>query len=262
MPADLPFPPAPLFDQNVSGRAFVPTAFRKARARRRGPGRPPGRRDSALPWTAPAPRARWTVVGALALAFATATVFTEARAQDLAAPSRLEREDLITEAASRFAMPASWIRAVMGVESAYDPRAVSKAGALGLMQVMPGTYADLKARYGLGADPLHPRDNVMAGAAYLRELYDRFGAPGFLAAYNAGPDRYAQYLLWGRPLPLETRRYLAILAPKVTLPAAAISPGEPARPPSVFVRLGVDPAGVTQPPPNLFVTLTLRRDAP
>jgi soluble lytic murein transglycosylase-like protein len=262
MPADFAFAPAPLFDQNVSGRAFAPTAFRKARARRRGPGRPPGRRDSALPWTAPASRARWMTVGALALTIATAPVFTEARAQDLAAPSRLAREDLITEAASRFAMPAAWIRAVMAVESAYDPRAVSKAGALGLMQIMPGTYADLKARYGLGADPSHPHDNVMAGAAYLRELYDRFGAPGFLGAYNAGPERYAQYLLWGRPLPPETRRYLAILAPKVTLPAAAISPGEPARPPSVFVRLGADPTGVAQPPHNLFVTLTRRGDPP
>jgi soluble lytic murein transglycosylase-like protein len=262
MPADLAFATAPLFDQNVSGRAFVPTAFRKARARRRGQGRPPGRRDSALPWTAPTSRGRWTIVGALALTIATAPVSTEARAQDLAAPSRLAREDLITEAASRFAMPAPWIRAVMAVESAYDPRAVSKAGALGLMQVMPGTYADLRARYGLGADPLHPRDNVMAGAAYLRELYDRFGAPGFLGAYNAGPERYAQYLLWGRPLPLETRRYLAILAPKVTLPAAAISPGAPARPPSVFVRLRSDPTGVASPSPTLFVTLSSRGGAP
>ncbi len=262
MRADPHLVPAPLFDQNPVGRAFVPTMSRQARERRRGPGRPPGRRDGALPWTATAPRARWIALGALALILAGAPISIEARAQDLARPSRLEREDLISEAATRFAIPASWVAAVMGVESANDPRAVSKAGALGLMQVMPRTYADLRARYGLGADPFHPRDNVMAGAAYLRELYDRFGAPGFLAAYNAGPDRYAQYLLQGRPLPLETRRYLAILAPSVMIPGAATSTGEPVAPPSIFVRLQADPADVMHPSPTLFVILTVRGDAP
>jgi soluble lytic murein transglycosylase-like protein len=84
------------------------------------------------------------------------------------------------EASRRFAIPASWIRAVMQAESGGDPRALSAQGAMGLMQIMPGTWAELRVRYGLGADPYDPRDNITAGVAYLRELHDRFGAPGFV----------------------------------------------------------------------------------
>lgn len=86
---------------------------------------------------------------------------------------------------------------------------------MGLMQIMPGTWTDLRARYALGADPYGPRDNILAGAAYLRELYQRFGVPGFLAAYNAGPGRYENHLATGRPLPDETQEYVAKLAPKI-----------------------------------------------
>src|SRR3546814_8097036 len=99
----------------------------------------------------------------------------------------------------------------MRAESAGDVRAVSHAGAMGLMQIMPATWTYLRGRYGLGDDPYHVRDNIIAGTAYLRELHDRFGSPGFLAAYNAGPGRYEQHLETGRPLPRETRAYLAIL---------------------------------------------------
>lgn len=118
----------------------------------------------------------------------------------------------IAEAAQRFDIPATWIRAVMGAESAGDPGAVSSAGAMGLMQIMPGTWADLRVRHHLGRDPYDPRDNILAGAAYLRELRDRYGSPGFLAAYNAGPERYEASLA-GRPLPSETRAYVAAIAP-------------------------------------------------
>lgn len=120
----------------------------------------------------------------------------------------------ITEASQRFGIPEHWIRAVRSVESAGDVRAISSAGAMGLMQIMPDTWAGLRIRYGLGRDPYDPRDNILAGTAYLREMYDRYGSPGFLAAYNAGPGRYEEYLA-GRPLPAETRAYLAILAPLV-----------------------------------------------
>ncbi|MCR5880190.1 lytic transglycosylase domain-containing protein [Phenylobacterium sp. J367] len=137
-------------------------------------------------------------------------------------PPRIEVGGAIAEAAQRFGLPEAWIRAVMRVESAFQPRAVSHAGAMGLMQVMPQTYAELRGRYGLGADPFHPRDNILAGAAYLREMYDRFGARGFLAAYNAGPARYQQHLIEGRPLPLETRAYVAKLTPAVG--GAEVSP--------------------------------------
>jgi soluble lytic murein transglycosylase-like protein len=121
----------------------------------------------------------------------------------------------IAEAARRFGIPSAWIGAVMRVESSNDPRALSPKGAIGLMQIMPNTWRELRARYALGADPYDPRDNILAGAAYLRELHDRFGSPGFLAAYNAGPDRYAQHLATGQALPDETRTYVAMLMPVI-----------------------------------------------
>ncbi|MGQ0581902.1 MAG: lytic transglycosylase domain-containing protein [Reyranella sp.] len=121
----------------------------------------------------------------------------------------------VHEAAQRFGVPASWISAVMAMESGGDVLALSPQGAMGLMQIMPDTWAGLRARHGLGADPYEPRDNILAGAAYLREMHDRYGSPGFLAAYNAGPARYDQYLATGRELPAETELYVAKLAPLI-----------------------------------------------
>ena len=121
----------------------------------------------------------------------------------------------IAEASQRFGVPTSWIRAVMHVESIGDVHALSSKGAMGLMQIMPTTWADLRARYGLGANPYDPHDNILAGAAYLRELHDRYGASGFLAAYNAGPARYENHLATGQPLPAETRAYIAMLEPMI-----------------------------------------------
>lgn len=135
--------------------------------------------------------------------------------QVAAAPDTGTLADHVAEASHRFGVPEPWIWAVMQVESNGDQGAVSSAGAMGLMQIMPGTWATLRGRYRLGTDPFDRRDNILAGTAYLREMHDRFGAPGFLAAYNAGPGRYAEYLSRGRPLPAETRRYLARLAPVV-----------------------------------------------
>ncbi|HWD28747.1 MAG TPA: lytic transglycosylase domain-containing protein, partial [Rhizomicrobium sp.] len=117
----------------------------------------------------------------------------------------------VSEAALRFGIPTSWITAVMQAESRGVVRAVSPKGAMGLMQIMPDTWSDLRSRYGLGADPFDPHDNILAGAAYLRELHDRYGELGFLAAYNAGPGRYENHLATGRPLPAETRAYVAAL---------------------------------------------------
>ena len=119
----------------------------------------------------------------------------------------------VTEASRRFSVPENWIRAVMHIESAAKPRARSSKGAMGLMQIMPGTWKDLRVRHGLGTDPYDPHDNILAGTAYIRELHDRYGTPGFLAAYNAGPGRYERHLATGRPLPEETRAYVAVLAP-------------------------------------------------
>lgn len=126
----------------------------------------------------------------------------------------------VADAAQRFGIPESWIYAVMRTESAGKIGAVSSKGAMGLMQLMPGTWARQRTRFGLGADPFNPRDNIMAGASYLREMYDSYGAPGFLAAYNAGPGRYQQYRDDGRPLPAETRAYVAKIAPMLQTASA------------------------------------------
>jgi hypothetical protein len=124
----------------------------------------------------------------------------------------------IAEASQRFSVPAHWIRAVMQLESHGDTTALSAKGAMGLMQIMPETYAELRLRYHLGSDPYAPRSNILAGAAYLHELHDRYGPAGVLAAYNAGPGRYEDYLMRGRPLPEETHTYVTALAPIMGVP--------------------------------------------
>ncbi|MBG0808484.1 lytic transglycosylase domain-containing protein [Methylosinus sp. H3A] len=121
----------------------------------------------------------------------------------------------VIEAARRFGIPVAWIRAVMQIESRAHRDAVSPKGAMGLMQIMPDTWSELRARYALAGDPFDPRDNIVAGAAYLRELHDRYGSPGFLAAYNAGPRRYEDYLDGRRSLLSETVAYVAALAPLI-----------------------------------------------
>ncbi len=128
----------------------------------------------------------------------------------------------VTEASQRFGVPDTWIRAVMQVESAGDSNSTSSAGAMGLMQVMPQTYAMLRARLGLGASPYDPHDNIMAGAAYLREMHDRYGSTGFLAAYNAGPGRFEEFRAGVRPLPAETVQYLARLNPMLGIEGPTI----------------------------------------
>jgi soluble lytic murein transglycosylase-like protein len=150
-----------------------------------------------------------TAFGAPAVA-----VHAQAAPIDLHAPSD-PYASLIAEAAQRFAIPAAWIRAIMRIESRGNRRAVSPKGAIGLMQLMPETWAALRARYGLGRDPFDPHDNILAGAAFLREMHDRYGSPGFLAAYNAGPGRYEDYRDRHRPLPAETFAYVAALVPFV-----------------------------------------------
>lgn len=187
--------------------------------------RPRGRRKRALPRTVAS-----AIAGSRLLRFAillpgvflTTVPLSEATAGDepTVPASRSTRAfsveyfaHFINEASRRFAIPAQWIREVMRLESAGDGRAKSPKGALGLMQLMPGTWVELSVRYGLGIDPIDPHDNIMAGAAYLREMHDRFGSPGFLAAYNAGPDRYEQHLATGRPLPPETQAYVVALTP-------------------------------------------------
>jgi hypothetical protein len=133
------------------------------------------------------------------------------------------------------------------------------------MQLMPRTYAELRARYGLGEDPFRPRDNVLAGAAYLREMYDRFGARGFLAAYNAGPARYVQHLAGGQ-LPAETRAYVAALTPVIGLREGAPTARPARRGDTLFVEL-TTPSSSSAPAvaprsDGLFAPLATRVSAP
>ena len=166
---------------------------------------------------------------------------------------------IIAEASLRFGVPRAWIERVMAAESAGRTALGgtpirSRAGAIGLMQLMPQTWADMRAALGLGRDPDDPHDNILAGTFYLRQMYDRFGYPGLFGAYNAGPARYAITLATGTPLPAETRAYLAEVTgrsgprnPPATLFAIApvgtsASAASPAPTTALFVRLNDAPA--------------------
>jgi len=137
---------------------------------------------------------------------------------EISSPHIARWQPLIEAASARFGIPADWIRAVMARESAgltalHGGPIVSSAGAMGLMQLMPGTWSDLRARYGLGNDPFDPRDNIFAGTAYLREMFDRYGYPRLFAAYHAGPGRMNALLAGQKPLPEATRTYLDSIVP-------------------------------------------------
>jgi hypothetical protein len=130
-------------------------------------------------------------------------------------PARDPWGPYIRDASRRFDVPERWVREVMRQESGGRTGATSPVGAMGLMQVMPGTYRELQSRYGLGDDPYHPYDSIMAGTAYIREMYDLYGSPAFLAAYNAGPRRLEDYLWNSKGLPAETRNYVARIGPNI-----------------------------------------------
>ncbi|HEY6578226.1 MAG TPA: lytic transglycosylase domain-containing protein [Rhizomicrobium sp.] len=122
---------------------------------------------------------------------------------------------VIATASERFDVPARWIRAVVQMESggrtmsgAHRP-ITSRAGAMGVMQLMPGTYTQMRAQYHLGADPYNPQDNIDAGAAYLHWLFRKYGYPAMFAAYNDGPGHLDERLMRGRLLPDETRNYVS-----------------------------------------------------
>ncbi len=168
----------------------------------------------------------------------------------------------VKEAATRFHVPERWIREVMRQESGgreylNGAPVTSDAGAMGLMQVMPATYGVLRDRYGLESDAYDPHNNILAGTAYIKEMYERYGAPGFLAAYNAGPARLDDYLAGTGSLPNETVNYLASIAPRLgdelpmTGPLAVFAEPEGGAPPVRFASVNTP-----VPPPT---TQTLRR---
>jgi hypothetical protein len=142
----------------------------------------------------------------------------------MSAAQLLNRWDgIIGEASKRFHVPAAWIRAVMAHESGgrtmlgENQPIVSRAGAVGLMQVLPETYEEMAAEHQLGSNPFEPRDNIMAGAAYLRWLHHKYGYPAMFAAYNAGPGRLEDHLQKGATLPAETRAYVGGIAKSLKL---------------------------------------------
>jgi soluble lytic murein transglycosylase-like protein len=118
-------------------------------------------------------------------------------------PPQWAYEDLIQEAAALHHVDPALVRAVVQVESGFDPAAVSVAGAQGLMQLMPELSAELGVK-----DPFDPRENIMAGTRYLAQLLTAYDAnlELALAGYNAGPGRVEQYD--GVPPFPETQRYV------------------------------------------------------
>jgi len=170
----------------------------------------------------------------------------------------------IREAAARYGVPETFIREVMRQESGgheylNGELITSSAGAMGLMQVMPATYAVLSERNGLGSDPYDPHDNIMAGTALIRDLYEKYGSPAFLAAYDAGPRRLDDYLAGRGELPNETIAYLDNVAPRLVgaspmtgpLVAFAGNPGEAPPVSPVATQVPVEVAEATPPPQTL-----------
>lgn len=256
----------PLFAGKPS-HPFVPLGHRTAGARSEGQGRPSAG-ACVLPLTAASTLAGWRRSGdrpawhyavlilAGALSVCTGSGVAVAQSVPVERPAAAHPYAAhIADASQRFGIPEHWIRAVLRAESAGDVRAVSSAGAMGLMQVMPDTWAGLRVRHGLGRDPYDPRDNILAGTAYLREMFDRYGNVGaMLAAYNAGPGRYDEHLATGRALPAETRAYVAALAPILGGATATEAPSSAPPPPPdwreapLFVMRPGDARAVAAPP--------------
>ncbi|MET3661368.1 lytic transglycosylase domain-containing protein [Aquamicrobium ahrensii] len=256
----------PLFAEKPS-HPSVPLGRKTAGARSEGQGRPSaGAR--ALPLTAASTLAGWRQSGdravwhravlilSAAISICAGSGVAVAQPAPIVRPATVDlHADHIAEASQRFGIPEHWIRAVLRAESAGDVRAISSAGAMGLMQVMPDTWAGLRVRHGLGRDPYDPRDNILAGTAYLREMFDRYGNVGaMLAAYNAGPGRYDKHRATGRPLPAETRAYVAALAPILGGAASSDAPSrQPPPPPDwreapLFVMRPADARAAAAPP--------------
>ncbi|WP_343699761.1 lytic transglycosylase domain-containing protein [Caulobacter sp.] len=230
----------------------VPAKTASAVARSGGQGRPLGRRAlrasldggehgrtlAHAGMSARTPRASRATVVFLLLILASTPAFAGPAAGEPTAPTPASIAALVQEASARFGLPVSWIEAVISAESGGDPGAISPKGAMGLMQLMPPTWRELSAELGLGGDAFDRRSNIIAGAAYLRRLYDRFGRVGFLAAYNAGPARYQAMLDGGRKLPAETLAYVAAVEARIgRKPGAA--PGQAAPGPHDWRTAGI-----------------------
>jgi hypothetical protein len=152
-----------------------------------------------------------------------------AREQRMSYSQLIKRWDpLVAEAAKRFDVPQAWIRAVLQTESggrtmlAENLPMTSTEGAMGLMQLMPETYDEMRVAHRLGPDPYDPHDNILAGAAYLRWLRGKYGYPEMFAAYNDGPGHLDQRMMAGGLLPVETRNYVAAITGRLE----GVAPGK------------------------------------
>jgi soluble lytic murein transglycosylase-like protein len=168
---------------------------------------------------------------------------------------------VIAEASRRFDIPPAWIRAVMARESGgrtmlgEGKPIISRAGAVGLMQVLPETYDEMALAHRLGANPFDARDNILAGTAYLRWLHQRYGYPAMFAAYNAGPGKLEDHLAHGARLPAETRAYVGGITQALHGGKNGLDLVKFTRPDGVVVK--IDPGQVTAiraPVPGEFAT--------
>lgn len=280
----------PLIDR-IADHPSDPIARQAPAARSAGQGRPHGRRSLALdrsehggrlmalghdslrsPRYLLCPRVMQACAICIVLALSRALAVAEPVSQPRPSSTFAERFDAgdpwasaIAEASRRFDIPETWIRAIMRVESRGDVRAVSPKGAMGLMQIMPPTWDELRTRHGLGHDPFDPRDNIIAGAAYLAQMRDRYGMPGALAAYNAGPARYEEHKLLGVPLPGETAAYLDKLTPVIGEAAPGLFAGSSGRPTgarktSLFAIDATTRSGAAASPAQSLFAADKRRD--
>lgn len=162
--------------------------------------------------------------------------------QDPSSPADIEQ--LVQQTSDRFQVDPKLVHAIIQVESAYDPNAISSKGAMGLMQLIPATAQ----RFGVG-DPFDPRQNLEGGVNYLRYLLDMFGGDLdlSLAAYNAGEHRVSRA---GAVPPItETRDYVRKVSklyhdePGASPPASASKPAAKEPPKAPIVRY-VDAQGI------------------
>jgi soluble lytic murein transglycosylase len=113
-------------------------------------------------------------------------------------------DDLISDASQRYGVDSRLVKAIIKAESDFDPRAISKKGAMGLMQIMPENFQYLDIQ-----NPFNPRENIMGGTRYFKYLYNRFDGKLALslAAYNAGPTAVDNY---NKTIPpyRETKQYV------------------------------------------------------
>ena len=214
----------PLLDR-WQDHSSVPTRLRKAAARSGSQGRPPGRCECASSLTAASTAARcrsfWTMLAVvMTVAITTCATIRESRCepQSETSLSAADHLDGITaEASERFGIPAAWIRAIVRVEISRNAHTPSRKDGVGLSQLSPERWTELRHRYALGTNPSDLRDSILAGTAHLREMYDRYGSKDFLATYIMGPTSYDEHMKSDAPLPEETQAVVADLGRLIEL---------------------------------------------